>query len=233
MPVSPGAETWRGVFTLSPEDRFLHLSTHLLRHAYGVPGPPSRATLAELLSGEAPVLRAKWVLDLVAELERMSVIGSPSPRTLAAVAEEWNAAAELAWVATLLADLDPLPEASGFLEELRGRLPEPARTSGGATRGEEPLEGLDFRPGALASLRRWAFPPADFLSRRYGRAGGRVRVRHATAVAVRLVEAACLLPVALAGRRLAAGRRRRALLHEHEPERVLDLAVAWRALSRD
>ena len=53
--------------------RLLHLTTHLVSHARGIPGDATQETLAAVLSDVSHPLRLKWIVDIRAGLDRFGV----------------------------------------------------------------------------------------------------------------------------------------------------------------
>ncbi len=239
----------RRAFTLDPLDRFLHLATHLARAWGPRAGRSPEEALAAALAVDPPRLRVKWLVDLAATAERLS--GSAAPAALATRAAEWGAEAPLAFVARALAGAVPLsPQAAAFLASAL-----PCAASPGAPRtaavqdessrpppaseraGRAPFGALDFRLEALAGWPRWLWPPAAYWRRRLPAARGPARAArrlgHALLVLARSALVLLLAPAALAGRALLRPARRRARARATAPERVLDVAAAWRARQRD
>jgi hypothetical protein len=257
-----GVRAW----TLDPLDRFLHLVTHLARHLEEAPLRPGRAALAAACSAHGHPLRMRWVLDIVAEVERFHA--TTDPVALGERACEWNADAELAamlawlreavgfapgataWVHRTLDALGGPPagcDERGISRVMPGgdlhALPPPARIRTRPLVAAEnavphgPLPALDFRMTALARLPRWVFPPPRYFERRspwrvMGAGLTLQRGVHAVGVLVRVLVALGALPVAIVAGMLASPVRRRVRRHAREPERVLDLVVAARALAR-
>ena len=221
------------VRTLEPLDRLHHLVTHLLSHAHGAPGPPTRATLEAILEEPAHPLRLKWVLDVHAEVERLA--GELPACAVAAHARTWGAEAQVAWALMWVrAALGLVPTADGWVDEILGDMGEIAPLEVVGVRRQErgPVAGLDFRLTALRRLGGWIAPSTRELHRRYGRTGLRVRTSHAVRVLVRVGFAVVLLPAAFLGRALFRPWRRHALRRARAPEELVDLAVAWRSLER-
>jgi hypothetical protein len=186
-----GVRAW----TLDPLDRFLHLVTHLARHLEEAPLRPGRAALAAACSAHGHPLRMRWVLDIVAEVERFHA--TTDAVALGERACEWNADAELAamlawlreavgfapgataWVDRALDALGGPPagcEERGISRVMPGSglhaLPPPARIRTRPLVAAEkairhgPLPALDFRMTALAGLPRWVLPPRRYFERR-------------------------------------------------------------------
>ena len=222
-----GCRAW----TLEPLDRLLHLITHLVSHAGGMPGPPSRATLAAVLENPTNSIRLKWVLDIHAALER---IGPSCPgESLAERARLWGAEAELAWALTCVRDglgfARDLDRWVGGVIDAAGERPEPYTVARPKPGG--PLPAFDFRARSLARLPRWIWPDRAYLRRRYGTRWGAVsRVSHAARAVGRILLSVLFLPFAWIGRAAAQPRRRRAFATATAPENVLDLASEWWAL---
>jgi len=233
-----GVQAW----TLDPVDRFVHLTTHLIRHLVHVPADAGRGSLVAVASTAGDPVRLRWILDLHAEAERLP--GSVDPSALAERAREWNGDGELAWTLGWLRDgLGFAPGAEAWVESVLGALghvPPMAVARGSALErspGQLPsLPALDFRPVALARLPRWIVPPRRYFERRVA-PGGRVaplvlrRGSHAVRVLVSALLSLLAFPVAVLGSVVARPGRRRARRGVHAPAHVLDLAAAARALA--
>jgi hypothetical protein len=232
-----GAPAW----DLDRVDRLVHLVTHLDSHAPGIGQGGGAGWLRSSLQDPAHALRLKWVVDLRTELECW---GADLPLdTIVDRTIEWGAVRSMAATLSEIREglgLDGQADAAvaGLLERLRERIRahrvegpiESSRVPGGDS-GRGPLPALDFRAAALGRLPRWFWPPAEYLSRRYGRDPTR-RARHATAVGTRAAATALLLPLAYAGRRVLAPGRRRAKQAMADPEFVLELVSDWRRATR-
>ena len=219
------------VLVLDRVDRFLHLTTHLVSHARGVPGSADAGTLARLVEDVRHPLRLKWVVDLHVELERW---GADLPiEELAVRAREWGCEGELRWTVEWVRNALGLPpEADSSAARLmKAAGPRTPREVGVRAQADGPMDAFDFRGDALSRLPRWFWPPAEYLDRRYGDRSLR-RARHALGVAARVLTTCALLPVALVGRWMLAARRRANLDAAQEPDAVLELAVAWRKFTR-
>jgi len=205
-------------WTLARLDRWLHLVTHLARHAplAGV----ERATLVRWAGDPEAPLRMKWLLDLGAELAR----GGLAPEALVARAGEWNARPELTHALVLLRDALGLEPARAAL----ALCPEPPRAASAAERRRAaPIEGLDLRAEALRSFPAWLWPPAArFAALARGRAPVLARATHVGRVLARTLLVLVTTPLAwLLRRRRWSGTRPAA-------EEVLDLAARVRRLDR-
>ncbi len=221
-----GARAWR----LDVLDRFLHLVTHLDRHAEPLALAGDRESLLEAACTPGHPLRLKWILDVRAELERLAVV--LDPEVLARRAAAWNAERELhAALAWIRDGLGFEPRAAARVEEVLEALGEDAAASGKQRSGprpvldaSRPMRGLDFRSAALARIPRWIFPPRRYFERS-GRSRAPLIVRqalHAGRALLRGLVGTLALPVAFLGsallrqiRRLQVGRTARR--PEHAP----------------
>ncbi|MSR63739.1 MAG: hypothetical protein EXS08_15035 [Planctomycetes bacterium] len=212
-------------FTLEPLDRLLHLVTHLVRHC-----PLAwieRDELLALAADPRAPLRLKWLLDIVAEIERRHA--SLAVEALARRAAEWNAENDLALVlGWLRTQLGFAAAAQDWVVRALAALPAPEVPTrrGHAPVSERPLPGLDFRPSALRAFPRWVWPRAGRFGRLSGN-GPRALVRrtgHAARVLARGAALLVLTPVAWLARRA----ERTPL----GPEATLELAVRARELER-
>ncbi len=218
------------VFELDPLDRLLHLTTHLVSHARGIPGAADARTLERVVEDDGHPLRLKWFVDLFAEFERLG--GSLPVQELSRRAFEWGAEEQLLWfVDWLRASVELADDADASTSALAAALREAGASlpaaEGVRAQSAGPLDGFDFRADALARFPRWLCPPAEFLARAYGNRPLR-RARHGARVLAHLLANGALLPIAIVGGRLCANARRRAFAARQDPQAVLDLAVAWR-----
>lgn len=210
-------------WTLERVDRWLHLVTHLARHASlaGV----GRATLVRWAGDPHAPLRVKWLLDLAAELER----GGLLPQALVERAGEWNARAELAQGLALLRAIDLDDTAAEIVRAALELLPAGAPPPAGDAPEQRarPLAGFDLRASALRAFPAWLWPPRErFAGLARGRPRALARLAHAGHVLLRTALVLGATPLAWLGRtRRWSGLR-------PGPEDVLDLAVRARALDR-
>jgi len=217
-------------WTLAPEDRLLHLITHLASHAYGARSA-SRADLLRVVTDPNHPLRLKWLLDIHAEVERAHA--ELAPGSFRERVAEWGAGADVRWV------LEWIDTALGFeagaaawVREILGS-GRALTTAADATPAHTgPLDSFEFRAAALWRFPRWVWPPDEVLARRSGRAGPLRRVAHVGRVLGRAALVGVSLPAAYVGRRLLRGGRRAAASAARTPERILDQAVALRSLGR-
>lgn len=224
----------RRVWSLDPLDRLLHLVTHLVSHAHGLPGEPDRAALRAVVEHPDHPLRLKWVLDVHAEVERVHA-ELPAER-LAERAREWSAEGQLAWcLRWVRGALGLAGSAEGWADEFLGLLAPPDRARRLRATGAGPLPGLDFRAGSLTRLGRWIWPPSAYLERRYRGRGplGARRWSHAARALARAALGGGALPLAMLGSAALRRGRRRKLRRAQAPERVLDLAAAWRSVQSE
>lgn len=161
--VESGLAAW----TLEPLDRYLHLVTHLARHVELARLAPEE--LARQCADPRAPLRAKWLLDLRAELEQRRF----TPAALLERAREWNATEELDAVLDVLLGLGLESEAERLAHAVRAELA-PGRPRAGRAQRNAPLPGLDLRASNLRLVPRWLWPPTPRLA---GLARGSARAR--------------------------------------------------------
>jgi len=217
-------------WTLAPEDRLLHLITHLASHAYGARSA-SRADLLRVILDPLHPLRLKWLLDVHAEVERLHAVLTPA--SFRARIDEWSAAGEVRWVLEWIdTALGFEAAAAGWVRELLGprRTARPRTDATPAHTG--PLASFEFRAETLGRFPRWVWPPAGVLERRTGGASAVHRWAHAAGILGRAALVGGSLPGAYLGRWFLRAGRRRAALAARTPERILDQAVALRSLER-
>ena len=226
--------------TLDALDRFVHVTTHLVSHWYGIPGRPGRDMLRSVLEAPDHPVRLKWALDVRALLERCW--REHTPADVARRARDWNAAREFAWGVDLVrnalgvsARLDAWVDA--LLEELEQGAWSGPRSVAPATAGHRPLPLLDFRWRSLGALPRWMFPPQSYLRRIHAGVShpllralrmGLARVLQPLRVGARLASVVALAPLALLGRECLRPERRSVRQRALAPERILDLVVEGR-----
>ena len=210
-----------GVFALDPLDRFLHLATHLARHA-DLAGMDAEELARQCGDARAP-LRAKWLLDLGAELELRRFESA----ALLARAREWNAAEELAAVLGVLVDGSGLETgAAARARALLAELP-PLAAARRHARRVEALPGFDLRPSALALLPRWMWPSAGRFAGLAPRGpAGLARLAHVVRVLARVLLGLLLTPPAW------LLRHRRWTGRALPPAEVLGLVARARALEK-
>lgn len=226
-------------FDLDRLDRFLHLATHLASH-WGDDARLGTTDIKDQLACDEPLVRWKWVLDLVCSCEDLRAAGV-SPHALSERILEWNAERPLLGVARLLQrhQLLGAEEAKWLWGAVSadGPIKDAALDAGSgsvARQGAKPLASFDFRLQAFALWPRWFWPERRYLVRRYAVARTPLvgtmlgRLVHGAGVLGATLRAALLLPVAWVDRKLRAGSRRAALKAAQSPERMIELIAAQR-----